>query len=164
MISSFNNFPGSRVKALAPIIFTEEVAAGIRLLISKRREAGVSVDNTYIFASGNSRNRLRGWDTLQSISKKINLKKPKLITLTRTRKYLSTILQLLDMSKSELTWVTNHFGHTKDIHRNWYRKEDATIELTKIAKVLLAVDSDESRNMQSKRIDDLLKELPGESK
>ena len=70
MISSFNNFPGSRVKALVPIIFTEEVVAGIRLLISKRREAGVSVDNTYIFASGNSRNRLRGWDTLQSISKK----------------------------------------------------------------------------------------------
>ena len=68
------------------------------------------------------------------------------------------------MSESELTWGTNHFGHTKDIHRNWYRKEDATIELTKIAKVLLAVDSDESRNMQSKRIDDLLKELPGESK
>ena len=68
------------------------------------------------------------------------------------------------MSESELTWVTNHFGHTKDIHRNWYRREDATIELTKIAKVLLAVDSDESRNMQSKRIDDLLKEVPGESK
>ena len=70
MISSFNNFPGSRVKALVPIIFTEEVVAGIRLLISKRREAGVPVDNTYIFVSGNSRNRLRGWDTLQSISKK----------------------------------------------------------------------------------------------
>ena len=70
MISSFNNFPGSRVKALVPIIFTEEVVAGIRLLISKRREVGVSVDNTYIFASGNSRNRLHGWDTLQSISKK----------------------------------------------------------------------------------------------
>ena len=103
MISGFDNFPGSQIKGLVPIIFTEEVVAGIRLLISKRREAGVSVDNTYIFASGNSRNRLRGWDTLQSISKKINLKKPKLITPTRTRKYLSTILQLLDMSESELT-------------------------------------------------------------
>ena len=64
------------------------------------------------------------------------------------------------MSESELTWVTNHFGHTKD-QRNWYRREDATIE---IAKVLLAVNSDESRNVQSKRIDDLLKEVSGESK
>ena len=164
MISSFNNFPRSRVIALVPIIFTEKVDAGIRLLLSKRREAGVSVDNTYIFTSGNSRNRLGGWDTLQSFSKKVNLKKPKLITPTRTRKCLSTIFELLDMSESELTWVTNHFGHTKDIHRNWYKKEDATIELTKTAKVLLAVDSDESRNMQSKRIDDLLKEVLGKSK
>ena len=51
MISGFNNFPGTRVKGLVPITFAEEVVAGIRLLISKRREAGVSVDNTYIFAS-----------------------------------------------------------------------------------------------------------------
>ena len=122
------------------------------------------VDNKYIFASGNSRNRLRGWDTVQSILKKINLIKLKFITPARTRKYLSTILQLLDMSESELTWVTDHFGHTKDVHRNWYRKEDATIELTKIAKVLLAVNSDGSRKLQNKRIDDLLKEVPGESK
>ena len=76
------------------------------------------------------------------------------------KKVSSTILQLLHMSESELTWVTNHFGHTKD-QRHWYRREDATIE---IAKVLLAVNSDESRNVPSKRIDDLLKELPGESK
>ena len=76
------------------------------------------------------------------------------------KKVSSTILQLLDMSESELTWVTNHFGHTKD-QRNWYRREDATIE---IAKVSLAVNSDESRNVQSKRIDDLLKEVSGESK
>ena len=68
------------------------------------------------------------------------------------------------MSESELTWVTDHFGHTKDVHGNWYRKEDATIELTKIAKVLLAVNSDGSRKLQNKRIDDLLKEVPGESK
>ena len=96
--------------------------------------------------------------------KKINLKKLKFITPARTRKYLSTILQQLDMSESELTRVTDHFGHTKDVHKNWYRREDATIELTKIAKVLLAVNSDESRNVQSKGIDDLLKEVLGESK
>ena len=72
MISSFNNFPALRFRGLVPIIFTEGVVAGIRLLISKRREAGVLLDNTYIFPLTNSRNRLRGWDKLQSISKKIN--------------------------------------------------------------------------------------------
>ena len=88
MISSFNNFPALRFRGLVPIIFTEGVVAGIRLLISKRREAGVLLDNTYIFPLTNSRNRLRGWDKLQSISKtnKKNLRNPKLITPTRGRK------------------------------------------------------------------------------
>ena len=58
MISSFNNFPASRVKHLVPIIFRDEVVAGIRLLISKRRETGVLLDNTYIFALINSKTRL----------------------------------------------------------------------------------------------------------
>lgn len=62
------------------------------------------------------------------------------------------------MTVSELTWVTNHFGHTKNVHKNWYRREDSTIELTKVAKVLLAVDSDDSRSIQNKKIDELLEE------
>ena len=123
-----------------------------------RREVGISMDNEYVFTSITSNHRLRGWDTLQSITKKINLLKPKLVTPTRTRKHLSTVLQLLDMTDSELTWVTNHFGHTKNVHKNWYRREDSTIELTKVAKVLLAVDSDDSRSIQNKKIDELLEE------
>ena len=63
------------------------------------------------------------------------------------------------MTDSELTWVTNHFGHTQNVHKNWYRREDSTIELTKVEKVLVAVDSDDSRNIQNKKIDELLEEL-----
>ena len=129
-----------------------------------RREVGISIDNEYVFTSITSNHRLRGWDTLQSITKKINLQKPKLVTPTRTRKHLSTVLQLLDMTDSELTWVTNHFGHTQNVHKNWYRREDSTIELTKVAKVLVAVDSDDSRNIQNKKIDELLEEINGSKK
>jgi len=54
------------------------------------------------------------------------LKSPQLLTPTRTRKYLATLLQLLDMNEAELTWMTNHMGHSKDVHMQWYRKEDST--------------------------------------
>lgn len=81
------------------------------------------------------------------------LNKPKLITPTRTRKYLATILQLLDMNDAELTWLINHFGHTKDVHRQWYRQDDSTIELTKVARVLCAVDKEES--VKNKKIDEV---------
>lgn len=56
---------------------------------------------------------LKGCDTLQGRTMEIdNLKKLVLITPTRIRKYLATVLQLLDMCHAELSWLTNHFGHT----------------------------------------------------
>ena len=60
------------MKGLVPIIFTEEVLDAIRLMISMRREVGISMDNEYVFTSITLNHRLRGWDTLQSITKKIN--------------------------------------------------------------------------------------------
>ena len=83
----------------------------------------------------------------QAMLKKINLQKPKLITPTRTRKLLATMLQLLDMNDS------------KDVHFAWYRKEDANLELTKVAKVLLAIDNGEE--LKSKSIKNLLETLLG---
>ena len=148
------------MKRLVPILFTTETVDAIRLLIEFRRAAGISMENTFLFPSGTGENRLRGWDTLKSVTRKLELRKPKLLTPTKTRKHLATLLQLLDITDSELTWITNHMGHSKDVHLNWYRKEDATIELTKVAKVLVALDSGQGRNVQNKRIDDLLPEDP----
>ncbi|XP_065643496.1 uncharacterized protein LOC136075114 [Hydra vulgaris] len=144
---------GFTVKALVPIIFTEEVVDAVRLLISSRHYANISQKHNFGFACGTSCLKLRGWDALQSITKKLHLSKPKFITPNRTRKYLSTTLQLLDINNSELLWLTNHMGHTKDVHQNWYRREDSTIELT---KVLLAMDNGDAKCIQNKNIDSLL--------
>ena len=138
---------GKSTKALVPILFTEEVVSAITLLVRNREKCGFSCNNSYVFASGQAEYRMRGWDTLQAICKRIELEKPKLITPTRTRKHLATVLQLLDMSTAELTWITNHMGHTKNVHFAWYRKEDATLELTKMAKILTAVDENRSLSL-----------------
>ena len=141
---------------MVPVIFTEETVSAIKLLVHCRSSTYIDKSNNFLSACGLGKNRLRGWDTIQGITKKIQLINPKLLTPTRTRKYLSTILQLLDMTESELTWVTNHLGHTKDIQKGWYRQEDSTIELTKIAKVLVAIDNGDSRDVQNKKIDTLI--------
>ena len=135
--------------SLVPILFTEETIKAITVMLEP---LGEKHDDDYVFSSGEL--YLVGWDTLQAVAKTIiGLEKPKLITPTRTRKFMSTMLQLLDMSDAELTWLTNHFGHTKNVHFQWYRREDATVELTKIAKVLTAVDHGET--IQNKKIDAL---------
>ena len=149
--------PGKKKKGksgLVPILFTEEFTLAIRILVKERDLAGINKEQKYIFTtSGDS--RLKGWDTLQAVTKQIvGLVAPELLTPTRTRKFLSTLLQLLDMSDGELTWVTNHIGHTKDTHFAWYRKESSTIELTKMARILTAVD--EGKNIKKRKIDDLM--------
>ena len=30
---------------------------------------------------------------------------------------MERVLQLLDMNNAELDWVTEHIGHTQDVHR-----------------------------------------------
>lgn len=120
--------------ALVPILFTDESVLSIQILIERRSMANISAENEFVFGCGEL--YLRGWDTLQAVTKQIDgLVKPHLITPPRMRKLLATVLQRMDMMEAELTWVTNHMGHTKDVHFAWYRKEDATIELTKIAKI-----------------------------
>ena len=53
---------------------------------------------------------------------------------------MATVLQLLDMNNAELEWITEHLGHTQDVHKTWYRQEASTVELTKVAKILIAKD------------------------
>ena len=92
--------PGKKKKGksgVVPILFTEEFNLAIRILVKERDLAGINKEQKYIFAtSGDS--RLKGWDTLQAVTKQIvGLVAPELLTPTRTRKFLSTLLQLLDM-------------------------------------------------------------------
>ena len=83
------------------------------------------------------------------------IKKAQSCDTNTNSKILSNRTSALDLSEVELTWITNHLGHNKDVHKGWYRKEDATIELTKVAKVLVAIDTGESRSILNKRIDSL---------
>ena len=71
---------------------------------------------------------------MHEITHKVGLKNPELITSTKIRKHMSTVLQLVDMNAAELEWVPEHLGHTADVHRTWYRQEASTLELTKVVK------------------------------
>ena len=143
------------MKVLVPILFTEEVVEGIRKIVKNRVKMGISDDNNLVFACGKGYGRLEGWDVLQSVTKKLTLEKPKLITPTRTRKMVSTLMQLLDLTDGELTWITSHMGHTKDVQLAWYRKHDSTLELTKVARALVCVDQGSRSQLQNKKIGDL---------
>ena len=129
-------------KKRAPTLFPGEVQQAIEVLIKNRTKVGVAASNEYLFACTTKRsvNPIRGWEVVHEVCLKANLKKPHLVTSTKIRKHMATVLQLLDMNNVEIEWVTEHLGHTQDVHKTWYRQEASTVELTKVAKILIAKD------------------------
>lgn len=145
---------GKRKKRV-PTLFTDELSKALRYLVKYRSNVGVLEKNIYLFPcpTRNSKNHIRGWEVVHEISLKASLQKPNLVTSTKIRKHMATVLQLLDMNNAELEWVTEHLGHTADVHKTWYRQEASTIELTKVAKLLIA--KDKNVNFKNKKMKDI---------
>ena len=150
---------GRKGRSLVPVLFTEEVTKAIQVMLKFRSAAGVAGANPYVFATtaddkkDYSKSFLRGWDTMQQVAGNIKLEKPQLLTPTRQRKNLCTMMQLLDMTDAEMSWLTDHMGHSKNVHLTWYRQEESTVELTKVAKVLLSLD--QGQDIKNKKINAL---------
>ncbi|XP_071944678.1 uncharacterized protein [Antedon mediterranea] len=64
-----------------------------------------------------------------------------LIRSTKMRKYIATVSQILNLKESQLDWLADHLGHSINVHRDYYRLSTPTIELTKVAKLLIAIDN-----------------------
>ena len=53
---------------------------------------------------------------------------------------MKTVLQLLYICNAEVAGITEHLGHTQVVHKAWCRPEASTVELTKVAKVVIEKD------------------------
>lgn len=50
------------------------------------------------------------------------------------------MFQLIDMTPGEIQWLSNHMGHDVATHYCNYRLHAPAIEITKVGKMLLAID------------------------
>ena len=97
-----------------------------------RSAVGVNKANIYLFAtpSKGSIRPLRGNDCINNVLKKIkNLTFPQGISSTELQKYCTTISQIADLSETDLRWLAMHLGHNLDVHREYYRLRESTVEL-----------------------------------
>ena len=69
--------------------------------------------------------------------------------------YVIVYLQLFDMSRNELSMISDHMGHNIDIHTDVYRLQSSVFEKTKVARVLLALESGKLKNMKGKKLDEI---------
>ena len=66
---------------------------------------------------------------------------PENISSARLRKYIATVCQVFDLKEGEMQWLANHMGHELHIHRDFYRPHESTVEIAKVSRILMAVDS-----------------------
>ena len=66
----------------------------------------------------------------------------------------------MNLNESELDWIVRHMGHSKLTHMSNYRLSSSTIERTKIAKLLVLMetnmlDAAQGTNLSDKDLDGL---------
>lgn len=106
-----------------PILFTKQMQSFIELLLKTRRTTDiVPKSNKYIFANPGSLDRwLNGAFVLRKYAYNCGAKNPELLTSTRFRKQIATILQLMSFEDSEMEQIARFLGHTEKTHREFYR-------------------------------------------
>ena len=98
---------GKRKKRVSTL-FMDELSKTLTYLVKYQSNVGVSEKNIYLFPcpTRNSKKHIQGWEVVNKISLKASLQKPNLVTSTKNRKHMATVLQLLDMNNAELEWAT----------------------------------------------------------
>ncbi|WAR10617.1 KMT5A-like protein [Mya arenaria] len=127
---------GKQDKKVATLLNRDMVDA-INLLIATRAACGILDTNMYVFA-----NQLDGhlstWTSLRDQAVQAQCSKPELINCNSLRKYIAT---LMDLNDGEVQWVSSHLGHTVKTHKDFYRLQEAAIEIGKVSKLLIAAES-----------------------
>ncbi|XP_032423904.1 uncharacterized protein LOC116723252 [Xiphophorus hellerii] len=124
-----------------PVLFPTNVKESVELLIKTREEAGISPTNPYIFARPyyGSQESFRGCDCLRRFAESCGAKLPQNLTSTKLRKHLATVSQLLNLQTHELDQLATFMGHDIEVHREFYRLPEETIQMAKVSRLLFAL-------------------------
>ena len=133
---------GKRGRTVAAIL-TAEVQSAMEVLVSRRDEVMEKGVNDYFFATTSSNTHIRGSDVMRKLSQSCQptLKRPETMRSTKLRRSVATMSQLADLNDTEVDWLARHLGHDIRVHREYYRLQTSTITLSKVSKMLMAVDS-----------------------
>lgn len=145
--------PGKKNRKV-PMLITTDVKEAIETLNANRDKVGIPSSNPFCFAS-RSAGHLDSWQAMSSISQEASLKQPELVTSTKLRKYNATVSQLFDLNHGELEWLSNHMGHDLNIHKDFYRLHDSTIEIAKVSRLLMAIDTGNAAQFVGKQLTEI---------
>ncbi|CAG9773291.1 unnamed protein product [Ceutorhynchus assimilis] len=146
---------GKRGKKV-PVLFTKEMKESVDFLLATRIAVGVPKGNPSVFARlGDLNSYMKGHDCIKKWCSEANLESPDTITSTKSRKYVATVCQVLNPKENECDWLARHLGHDIRVHREFYRLHENTVELTKVSRLLLAVDQSKAHTFAGESLKDI---------
>lgn len=97
----------------------------------------------------------RGQDCLRIYADECGAQNPELLRSTQLRKHAATLSQALNLKNHELDQVADFLGHDIRVHREYYRLPEATTQVAKISKLLLAMEKGSLRSLQGKTLEEI---------
>lgn len=141
-----------------PILYPHYIEVALDSLVENRQICGIKTKNQFLFAN-TALGNMRGCDVLRVLVEKCGLtcvlQKPHLIKSTQLRKHVATIAQILVLNEEELGHISNHMGHSKAVHKDFYRQQESVIEKTHITKLLQLVNTGNIAKYKGKTLNDV---------
>lgn len=147
-----------------PVLLTPLIKESLEVLTSKREECAVRKENDYLFASPESHNCINGYICLrQYVGVCRDIENPKALASAKLRKITATLSTVLNLTATELDQLSVLLGIDISTHKQRYHLPDATLQLAKIAKVLLALERGRLGEYAGKSLDEIQLDVKGES-
>ena len=145
---------GKRGRKVA-VLLTPAMKESLNLLAQKRKECGVLPENTYLFARPSAMSNYRGTDCLREYAVACGAKNPSTLSSTKLRKQIGTLSKVLNLSNTELDQLADFLGHDINVHRQFYRLPEGTLQLAKLSKVLLALEKGRLAEFSGMNLDEI---------
>lgn len=111
-----NTGKGSRpVVVLVPNLLQKYIS----ILLTHRADF-IPSDNEYLFALPGSTIKWGKDVAFRFLTNKMNLKYPQAIGSNKLRKHIATVMQILNLSRTEAKQFSNFMGHTEKTHEEFY--------------------------------------------
>ncbi|KAG5862785.1 hypothetical protein JTB14_036450 [Gonioctena quinquepunctata] len=140
-----------------PVLFNRETLQSIEFIISLRENFKYA-NNPYLFALPGSENPIAGTSVMRKHARKAlgDASEATLLTSTKLRKHLATMVQILKMDKNELEQLATFMGHTEKTHAQFYRLPDDIYQTAKVSKLLMMAKTNSIEQYKGKSLGGIL--------
>ncbi|XP_077409523.1 uncharacterized protein LOC144039745 [Vanacampus margaritifer] len=145
---------GKRGRKVA-VLLSPDMVDSLTQLINKRKDCEVPEENIFLFARPNCLTPYRGSDCLRTYANECGAQNPEHLRSTQLRKHVATLSQVLNLKNHELDQVADFLGHDIRVHREYYRLPEATTQLAKISKLLIAMEKGTLASLQGKTLEEI---------